>query len=209
MRFMDSLAAPGAIADPEVLRALEQSSFEMYFERVGPWVGVVTKAIDLYYKNKEWGEGVERRNAMRAELTRIATRIGELEYDLGYAAEARDSYRGFLSRCRQEMGWRRANPMLAWYGRAVVEALPGLLDLDPAREARAEDLTLRDAAGNWWRPQRTGHGCATTGSSGHPALRPMLSKGWPRSPLGRRRCSPASRRSVRRLCHRKCPRPTD
>ncbi len=104
MRFMDTLAAPGAIADPEVLRALEQSSFEMYFERVGPWVGVVTKAIDLYYKNKEWGEGVERRNAMRAELTRIATRIGELEYDLGYAAEARDSYRGFLSRCRQEMG---------------------------------------------------------------------------------------------------------
>lgn len=104
MRFMDTLAAPGAIADPEVLRVLEQSSFEMYFERVGPWVGVVTRSIDLYYKNKEWGEGVERRNGMRDELTRIATRIGELEYDLGYAAEARDSYRGFLSRCREEMG---------------------------------------------------------------------------------------------------------
>jgi hypothetical protein len=102
MRFMDTLAAPGAIADPEVLRALEQSSFEMYFERVGPWVGVVAKSIDLYYKNKEWGEGVERRNVMRNELTRIATRIGELEYDLGYASEARDSYLGFLSRCREE-----------------------------------------------------------------------------------------------------------
>ncbi|MBM3695310.1 MAG: hypothetical protein FJW79_05190 [Actinobacteria bacterium] len=102
LKFMDALAAPGAISDPEVLRLIEQSSFEMYFKRVGPWVAVVAKSIDLWHKNKEWGEGVERRNGMRAELTRLGTRIGELEYDLGYATEARDSYRGFLSRCREE-----------------------------------------------------------------------------------------------------------
>ncbi len=39
---------------------------------------------------------------------------------------------------------------------AESQALPGLLDLDPAREAGAEDLTLRDAEGKWWRPQRDG-----------------------------------------------------
>ncbi|MBM3695311.1 MAG: hypothetical protein FJW79_05195 [Actinobacteria bacterium] len=50
----------------------------------------------------------------------------------------------------------RANPMLAWYGPATIAALPGRLHLDPESERQAVDLTLRDAVGHWWRPQRDG-----------------------------------------------------
>ncbi len=79
---------------------------------------------------------------------------------------------------------RRANPMLAWYGRAVVEALPGLLDLDPAREARAEDLTLRDAAGNWWRPQRDGSWLRHDGKQWAPGTPPDALEGVAPLPVG-------------------------
>lgn len=84
-----------------------------------------------------------------------------------------------------------ANPMLAWYGQAVVEALPGLLDLDPAREARAEDLTLRDAAGNWWRPQRDGSWLRHDGEGWMPGAPPEWLEGVAPLPVGVAAVTPA------------------
>lgn len=78
----------------------------------------------------------------------------------------------------------RANPMLAWYGRGVIEALPGLLDLDPAREARAEDLTLRDAEGKWWRPQRDGSWLRHDGEGWMPSAPPEWLEGVAPLPVG-------------------------
>ena len=104
LKFMDTLAEPGAISDPEVMHLIERSSQESFMERIGPWVNVVTKYLDFYYKNQDWGQGVERRNLKREEQVRIRTRIGELEYDLEYATAERDRQIRFLSNCREEMG---------------------------------------------------------------------------------------------------------
>jgi hypothetical protein len=103
LKFMDTLAEPGALTDPAVMRAIERSSFESFQERIGPWVGVVGKYLDFWHKNQKWGEGVERRAAMRsALLTPIRQRIDELRYDLGNVTIERDGWRRDLAKCREE-----------------------------------------------------------------------------------------------------------
>lgn len=103
LKFMDTLAEPGAISDPGVMKLIERSSFESFQERVGPWVGVVSKYLDFWHKNQKWGEGVERRAAMReALLTPLRQRIDELKYDLGNVTIERDGWRRDLAKCREE-----------------------------------------------------------------------------------------------------------
>jgi hypothetical protein len=103
LKFMDTLAEPGAISDPGVMKLIERSSFESFQERIGPWVGVVGKYLDFWHKNQKWGEGVERRAAMReALLTPIRQRIDELKYDLEYATIQRDGWCRDLDKCREE-----------------------------------------------------------------------------------------------------------
>jgi hypothetical protein len=104
MKFMDTLAEPGAVSDPEVMRLLEKSSHESFMERIGPWVGVVTKYIDFYWKNQDWQAGVERRNELGKILIEIRKQINELEYDLSDATVLLDGWRRDLAKCREEMG---------------------------------------------------------------------------------------------------------
>ena len=76
-----------------------------FAKRTGPIVGVIYKYADFWHKNRQWGLGVEdRKRRLLDELTRIGTEIGELEYDLGEAADAVRTFGDFLDDCRREMG---------------------------------------------------------------------------------------------------------
>jgi hypothetical protein len=59
-----------------------------------------------------------------------------------------------------------------------------MLHLDPGREAQATDLTLRDAAGHWWRPQRDGSWLRHDGEGWMPGAPPDGLEGVAPLPVG-------------------------
>lgn len=73
--------------------------------------------------------------------------------------------------------------MRAWYRADVLDALAGHLALDPAL-ATDDDLTFRDEAGTWWRPQRDGSWIASDGGVWRQAARPDSLEGVVPLPTG-------------------------
>jgi hypothetical protein len=73
--------------------------------------------------------------------------------------------------------------MLTWYGSGVLDEVADHLSLDPAFEAHG-DVTFRDAAGAWWRPQRDGSWLTWDATGWRRAKRPESLEGVAPLPMG-------------------------
>lgn len=101
LKSVQTSLASGAISAADA-RMLEADVMDSFARDIGPLLGVGFKAYDLWCKNQQWGEGVERRTRMRRHAGDLANRIHELQQELDEIELERDVDRDQLARCREE-----------------------------------------------------------------------------------------------------------